>query len=302
VLNDGEFIDYIINIIMENLKYFYGQNISYKTFNLLNDSSFIKEIKYLIEKYKSKIKNIIKKIIEEKSSEYLNFQALTEKSKGNTHIKNKRTLNDYKKLIEISLKKNSYYISQRLIIAYIIQEIFKKFFEEYTEHLNIIIKNLLNVNNKNSATDIKSHLEHCFKVKLKDFGKKWEINIDVQHLPLEGSYNDLPDKNEVESGGVVKSSNNGLNTNSFIFKENTSDNDEPNDALDCVKNENNDEWFPYEGKEWKYKKGENFEEKLIQFLQNLEVQDSFFNKESDDKIFVSLRNDIKKDLIDFLNQ
>ena len=302
VLNDGEFIDYIINIIMENLKYFYGKNISNKTFNLLNDSSFIKEIKYLIEKYKSKTKNIINKIIEEKSSEYLNFQAQAEKSNGNTHIKNKRTLNDYKKLIEISLKKNSYYISQRLIIAYIIQEIYKKFFEEYTEHLNIIIKDLLNVNNKNSVTDIKSHLEHCFLVKLKDFGNKWEININVQHPPPEGSDIDLPDKNDVEFAKLVKSSNNDLNTNSFIFNENTSDNDESNDVLDDVKNENNDVWFPYQGKEWKYKKGDKFEEKLRQFLQNLEVQDSFFNKESDDKIFVSLRNDIKKDLIDFLNQ
>jgi hypothetical protein len=56
VLNDGEFIDYIINIIMENLKYFYGQNISYKTFNLLNLYSCIsisyKFSKLSFDKYK----------------------------------------------------------------------------------------------------------------------------------------------------------------------------------------------------------------------------------------------------------
>ena len=221
VKNDGELIDYILNILMENLKDFYGKNISNKTFNLLNDSLFIKDIKVLIKNYKSKIKNIINPIIEQKSIEFLDMQAKIEISNGNTNIKHKRTLNDYKKIIEIFLKKNLYYISQRLLIAYIIQEIYTKFFEDYRKELNKILIDLLNINSKNPSNnkEIKSLLEHCFLVKLKDFGNKWDININIQCKPLENSNIDLPDKNDIESRELVKKNNNELNTNSFIFNQ-----------------------------------------------------------------------------------
>ena len=65
VLSDGDFIDYLINIIMDNLKVFYdGKNISNKSFNLLNKSNFIDSIKKMINNYKAKIKDKIETIID----------------------------------------------------------------------------------------------------------------------------------------------------------------------------------------------------------------------------------------------
>ena len=307
VKNDGELIDYILNILMENLKDFYGKNISNKTFNLLNDSLFIKDVKVLIKNYKSKIKEIINPIIEQKSIDFLDEQAKIEISFGNMNIKYKRTLNGFKKITEIFLKKNLYYISQRLLIAYIIQEIFPKFFEDYRRELNIILKSLMNINDKSSSNnkEIKSLLEHCFLVKLKDFGNKWGININIQYKPLEKSIIDLPDKNDIESRELVKQNNNKLNTNSFIFSQDINDIDESNNVIENInkKRDDNNIWFPFEeGKEWKYMKSKKDNEFFKKFLQNLEIQDSFFKLENDDQIFVDLKNDIKKDLINFLNQ
>ena len=308
VKNDGELIDYILNILLENLKDFYGKNISNKTFNLLNDSLFIKDIKFLIKNYKSKIKDIINPIIEQKSIEFLDMQAKIEISNGNTNIKHKRTLNDYKKIIEIFLKKNLYYISQKLLIAYIIQEIYTKFFEDYRKELNLILEGLMNINSKNPKDnkEIKSLLEHCFLVKLKDFGIKWDINLNIQNKPLEKSNIDLPDRNDIESRELVKKNNNELNTNSFIFNQDINVIDESNNDIDKFyknQDDNNNKWFPFEeGKEWKYMKSKEDKELLKKFLQNLEIQDSFFNLKNDDQIFVALKNDLKKDLINFLNQ
>ena len=45
VLNDGELIDYIINFIIENIKEFNEGKILNKSFNLLNESDFIKDVK-----------------------------------------------------------------------------------------------------------------------------------------------------------------------------------------------------------------------------------------------------------------
>ena len=65
VLSDGDFIDYLINIIMDNLKVFYDRkNISNKSFNLLNKSNFIDSIKKMINNYKAKIKDKIETIID----------------------------------------------------------------------------------------------------------------------------------------------------------------------------------------------------------------------------------------------
>ena len=97
VLNDGDLIDYIINIIVNNLSEYYEKKISNKSFNSLNKSEFIKEVKSQVANYKAEIKKKIKTIIEEKAKIFLDEQAKIEIKKGNMEIKNKRKLNELKK-------------------------------------------------------------------------------------------------------------------------------------------------------------------------------------------------------------
>ena len=129
ILRDGDLIDYIIDIIVNNLSKYYENKISNKSFNSLNKSEFIKEVKNKITNYKSEIKEIIKPIIEEKAKIFLDEQAKIAIQKGNMNIKNKRNLNEFKKTTEIFLKKNFYYICKRLMITYILDKNnFSKYF------------------------------------------------------------------------------------------------------------------------------------------------------------------------------
>ena len=298
VKDDGELIDYIINIIVDNIKDFYISKITNKSFNLLNNSDFKKQVEKKVEEYKTKAKALIKNIVVNISIKFLNDQAKIEKQKGNMEIKHKRKLKELAKTSEIFLKKNFYYISQRLMTAFILDNIYKAFFEDFKKKLDKKIKNIFNIK---SNLDIKAILEHTFLVKLKDFGDNWGIKID--NRIIEEDIIDIPQKNEVEHD-EERQNNNNLITNSFIFINN-----ENNDEKEVDENENdnfeieqinNNNWFPFEqGKNWKYIKDTM---SLNKFLQSLEIQDSYFNQHTDDAIFALFKEDIRKDLLVFFNK
>ena len=298
VKDDGELIDYIINIIVDNIKDFYISKITNKSFNLLNNSDFKKQVEKKVEEYKTKAKALIKNIVDNISIKFLNDQAKIEKQKGNMEIKHKRKLKELAKTSEIVLKKNFYYISQRLMTAFILDNIYKAFFEDFKKKLDKRIKNILNIK---SNPDIKAILEHTFLVKLKDFGDNWGIKID--NRIIEEDIIDIPQKNEVEHD-EERQNNNNLITNSFIFINN-----ENNDEKEIDENENdnfeieqinNNNWFPFEqGKNWKYITDTML---LNKFLQSLEIQDSYFNQHTDDAIFALFKEDIRKDLLVFFNK
>ena len=290
VKDDGDFLDYIINTIMENLKLLKENNILNKTFNLINRSDFINDIKSKIEIYKSKVKPMIKYTIETYSKILLDQQVIIEKEKGNMEIKNKRKLKDFERTTEIFMKKNLYYIAQRMMISYLIEKVYVDFFKEIGKKLNEKTRNILNIDvNK----DIKKILEHTFKVKLKDFGKRW--NIEIKNLNLEEEKYDFPEKNDVEDD-QVRDKNNKLITNSFNYITDYKNEEERDIIPNNIKN-----WFPFNrNRIWKYLKDDkNY---LEQFLQSLYIQDNYFNKETYDQIFVDFREYMKNVLVKFLNE
>ena len=290
VLNDGELIDYIINFIIENIKEFNEGKILNKSFNLLNESDFIKEVKTKVTVYKNKVKKLIEPVVEQKSKKFLDSQAKIEIEKGNMKIKNKKSLKEFNRAIEIFLKKNLYYISQRIMISYIIEKIYSSFFNELNAQLKSKIENILNINNN---PDIKLLLEHIFLRKLKDFGDKWGINIKEKNFKIDVF--DFPDKAEIEKD-ENKQNNNNLITNSFVFIND--DKKFEDNQLKDIPLENN--WFPYNArKNWKYIKEKK--EILENYLDNVEIQDSFFNIKTTDKIFASFKEYMKKDLTMFLH-
>ena len=147
VLKDGEFVEYLINIIVNAYKKFYGENyeISRKTYNLINKSKFVTYAKRFIKLFKKDVRNIINPIIKEKSKDLIDSQAQNEKNFGNLELKNKRRLKGFQKTSEIFLKKNFYYIVQKFIINYSLQNIFQNNIGNYRKTLDLIVEELLNV-------------------------------------------------------------------------------------------------------------------------------------------------------------
>ena len=294
VKDDCELIDYIINIIIENLKELNEGYVSNRCFNLLNESVFINEVKNKVNSYKEKIKELIDSKIEKNAINFLDIQAKNEINNGNMKIEHKKELKELKKTIEIYFKKNLYYNSQRIMIAYILENIYFAFFDDLNEKLSEKVNDILKVK-KNQ--DIKELLEHIFLIKLKDFGDKW--GIDIQNIIIKNKNFDFPDKQEIRKD-CQRKSNNDLITNSF----NDNINDNSDKGNNKKKIENNDleknNWFPINrNKSWKYIKDK--EKILEQFLQSLEIQDNFFNIKTNDQIFEYFKEYMKKELITILN-
>ena len=248
VKDDGDLIDYIINNIIENLKLFKESNILNKSFNSINRSGFITDVKNKIQSYKSRVKPMIKYTIETYSKIFLDQQVKIEKEKGNMEIKYKRKLKDFERTTEIFLKKNLYYMAQRLMISHIIEKIYVEFFKKIENKLEKNLENILNINNN---SNIKKILEHTFKVKLKDFGERW--NIEIKNLNLEEEKNDFPDKYDLEDDSSIDK-NNKLITNSFNYIT-----DDKNEEEGDIKPVDIKNWFPFNSnRNWKYLKDDKF--------------------------------------------
>jgi len=298
VKKDGELIDYIINNIIENLKEFNFVFLPNKCFNLLNNTFFITEVKNAIVTYKKIIKELINSILEEKAKKFLDMKAKFEIGNDNMEIKNKKTLKELKAFIEIFLKKNLYYIAQRLMISYIIDNIYSAFFEDVNKILNTKINNILNID---INPDIKILLENLCFIKLKDFSDKWGIVLQIEKI--ENNVLDFADMNEIQDD-ELKQNNNNLNTNSFIYvSNNNKDFENENDQINIIPLEKNN-WFPLKKNNKLNIVKEEILISLEKYLQEFEIQDTFFNIKPDDEVdevFSSLKTYMKNDLINFLN-
>ena len=128
VLNDHDFINYIINLIGRNLKLFFNDNnISNRSLNFIINSSIMKNIINFINDHKKNLKKLIVDIINKNSIDFINKQADLEKfHKSNIETKNKRSLEGFKKTSKIFLKKNFYYTCQKYIIKEILNYCQKK--------------------------------------------------------------------------------------------------------------------------------------------------------------------------------
>ena len=79
VLNDGQLIVYIINLLGKNLNIFYDKTISNKSLNLIIKTDIISNIKIFMNNCKKIIKNLISSDIISKAKEFIDKQACLEK-------------------------------------------------------------------------------------------------------------------------------------------------------------------------------------------------------------------------------
>ena len=184
------------------------------------------------------------------------------------------------------------------MISYIIDNFYSTFFEDVNKILNNKINNILNID---TNPDIKLLLENLYFIKLKDFSDKWGIDLQIEKI--ENNVLDFYDTNEIKDD-ELKQNNNNLNTNSFIY--NTNDNEDyenENDQLNIIPLEKNN-WFPFKKNNKLNIVKEEILISLEKYLQEFEIQDTFFNIKPDDEVdevFSSLNNYMKNDLINFLN-
>ena len=299
VLKDEEFIKYIINMLVSNLQSFYKNDIkkiSNSSYNLVNNSDIINKIKNFISYYKKKTKEIIEPIIKSCAIDFIDKQASLEKNNCNILIANKRRFKGFKRTNEIYLKKSFYYISQKYIINYLIENFCGNYFSEFRKKFDIFIKNNL----EKSDEEIKYYLEGCFLTKLKKFADNKNISVVIKHNPrkFNKSEMELPSKNQIN--GEEELYKNEINTTSFDlgYKYNDSDNENGNEKP-LKKSNINLDWFPLKEKSWKYI---NKEKNLLNdFLQKIDIQDSYLSQNTNDEVYKSFKEYIKNDLTDIFN-
>ena len=295
VKKDQEFIDYLVHILGNNLKEFYPKNkISNGSLNLIYNN--IKNIEEYINFFKNKTKEIIQKVNEEKAKIFLNEQAIKEiTGKQNIEIKNKRNLNKFMRTNEVFLKKNFYYIAQKIIVNDFINNFVIKFLEKFRKKIDSFIITLMNINEKKMYNDkeINENLNYCYFIKLKNFAEK--INIPLENKNnLKVSNINLPYENEVGDEILYK---NEINQDSFEIYEN---NIEINKIkTQKIKEDNN--WFPLVSKKEKMDYlSEDLLNSLYKFLNNMNYQDTYFSTITNDNTFFAMKKSGKKNLINFL--
>ena len=287
VKNDNDFIEYIIDILKNNLLIFYEnymESISNETLYLLEYSELINEVKECISIYKNELKEKIKSKVEEKAKDFICFQADEEKNSDNMSIDHKRRLKGFEKTTRKYFEQNYYFICQKYIISEIIQKFMAEYVKRISDEIDYIIIDLLD--NKNKEKEIQSQLEDCFKKKLKNFANnKAKIPFEEKKLSDIKTAGETPGEfdNEIQE---IK-----LDTESYT----------PNNALSKIKNKKNEILSISDEKDEELEIKYNIDDSSKEFWQKYIIQDTYFHqKTQDDQVFNILKNHIKFDLLNYI--
>ena len=305
VLDDGEFIMYIVNLFFKYLKFFYGNDkaISNRSKNLIIKSDFISTIKNIYSSYQGQFEEEIEPFVKEQSIKFIELQVFFEKSNSNMEFNNRRNLSEFEETTQIFLKRNIYFMIQNYIINHLINQQnnpFDNYITFISQKFNSIIQSLINFdanNNNQDSTQIKQHLEYCFKRKLHTFSENNiflnnSFNIEIKKPSDFSHYNPNSRQNYNKDEKLDNSLN---NLNSFIFHKNKFPN-----YKSIKKNEPKKNWFIYKEINWKFL-DENSRIKLNYFLEEMKYQDSSLKLDNNDNIFILLLKEIKNDLINYIN-
>ena len=301
VLEDEDFINYIVNIFLKYLNYFYNKSkiISNKSRNLMLKTQLIMTIKKFYDSCKTEIKKIIKPFVIEKAEESIDLQVTLEKNYGNIKNRNKRDLNQFRKTIEIFLKKNYYFMFQNFIINIIVNQsnnYLNDFLSILFKEFERIISSLTNLNNKEpDCTLIRLHLESCFKRKVNYFSNSNNIDITIQEELLAFSPAISPFIQD-KSSSDEKLEKPFTNSNSFAFNPNEIEEYKMIERTNLKEN-----WLDLGNDDEKFINNELML-KVKNFLEVIKYQETILYPNNYDKIFSFLQNEIKNDLINYINE
>ena len=297
VLNDADFINYIVKIFILKLQKFFDEemNFSNKSKNLLIKSNLVEDIKIFIANNLNSISQKIDTISEKMAEEFINEQAIEEKKCEIKFIKNKRRIKGFIETNKKFLKDNFYYKLQTYIISYLIEKKLPKYLLYFRKNVDLMTTDLLKIENDKNK-NIKKHLENCFLIKLNNFAIKREIMLEKPQFNYHENYK-FPDnskENKEEDEALIK-----IKDFSYI-NDNNKDNKEKIElnSDDIINNEdlnNNEEWFTFKNKII----GNN--DILSQFLNQVKEQDSELNENNENIPLKKLNKYIKDDLMKFFN-
>ena len=221
-------------------------------------------------------------------------QASVEKEQNtNIDLKNKRTLNTFKRTHKTYLKRNFYYISQKYMINYIIRKISCKFFENYRKEIDSIVTQLLT---RNYDLDIEQYLKDCFLTKLDNFSKNNKIDIKIEYPKKNNILDENQEKNDEELD-VEEDNEISIDLN-YDF--------DVDEKKQNIQKDNNyqENWFPFKKKCWN-SLTEETKSNLIKFMQDDMVYQYtspyFRQKESDEKLFNELKKEEQNNLINYFD-
>ena len=163
IKTDDEFIDYILKMYGNNIKYFLDKNINEKNIILIKNSKFFTfDLKEFTDFYKKETLSIVENDLNKIAYNLLDLQAKTEIELGNNiDIKNRRSHQTFIDSSLLFFNDNFYYLSQAYFIYYIFKEdILCDFF---LKELNNIINKLMN------ESEVKNNISKCFLKKFKAF-------------------------------------------------------------------------------------------------------------------------------------
>ena len=292
VLNEEEFKNYITEMIGKGLFTFYenyNKKISNKSLNFLKNSNIINSVNNCIIKYKQVVDQIINDNLNQKAQIFLDQQAAIEKNKFNIRLENKRYLKGFEESIKSFIKRNFYFISQKIIISYIIKNFCYEYIMKYREKLDIKIEEYLEKENRDK--EINDYLKDCFLSKLEKFSKKYKIDIKIIHPQLIDSFKEIQDTENFDKG------NEDINSiKTFDDFEYGQEN-----QINNVENKNGDHWLPFARDKFKYLNEKSLT-LLKDFMENkMEYQDIYFKYDNSEKVFAALKIYEQNDLINFFN-
>ena len=291
VLSDEQLKNYIAKMIGNSLFPFYenyNKKITNKSLNFIKSSIFKSDID-ITKKYKLKVYQIIEEYLDQKAQMLLNQQATIEKNTVNLRLENKRHLKGFEKSIISFIKRNFYYISQKIIINNIIKNFCWKYIKNYREKLDSIIDEKLKKEERDF--EINEYLKDCFLFKLDKFSKKCKLDIKIIYPQLTDSFKEIKDTENFDEGSD--------NENSIILFDDF-DSDQENQITN-VENKNVSHWFPFRVNKFKYLKEKSLS-LLNDFMENkMEYQDNYFKNYTGDKVFEALKNYELNDLKNFFD-
>ena len=298
-LGDGDFIQYIIDIFLKNLNKFFDseKEITNKSRNLFLKSNFTASINKIYSSYKRNIKNDIKSIVKENAEELLDIQASFEKEYGNIESCKRRNYEELKKILEIFLKNNYYFIVQNYIINFIVNKSnthLNNFLSLFLDKLKSnfqALENLNKNNNNDKSVKIRKYLEKCLKEKINSFYKN---NVELLNYegPKDSKDDDnliIFDKNEIQYEKDENLENLIKNSDSLIFnKIKAQVNNKPENNIYIQ--------FDFDD----HKTNILNQKKLQSFVKNIQSQNSFLSLDNKDKIFNYLQKIIKNNLLEYI--
>jgi len=292
VLSDEGLKNYITEMIGNNLFSFYekyNSKITNKTLNYLKKSNIINSIDDFIKIYKPKVYQIIEENLKEKAIMLIDKQSEIEKDTVNIRLENKRYLKGFEKSIISFIKRNFYFISQKIIINYMIKNFFLEYIMKYREELDRIA--ISNLKKENRDMEINDYLKDCFLLKLEKFSNKYRIDVKIIHPCLFNSFKEIQETDTFDKGNE--------NRNSILIFDDFDFGQE--NQIKNLEKKNEYNWFPFKQNKFKYLNDKSLS-LLNDFMEyKMEYQDIYFKNINIDKVFEKLKKYELNDLINFFD-